>query len=112
MHFFSPLKGHFSTHEFCRRPIVSSLSPRLRKELEDFANNQGGQVELTDAYLRELTHLHNMGMVQFVPGCAGFDATPRSPQPVKEILDYLQITPLGREYLALAQAVTGESKTQ
>jgi hypothetical protein len=21
MHFFSPLKGHFSTHEFCRRPF-------------------------------------------------------------------------------------------
>ena len=79
--------------------LLSSMSSRLRDELADFARNIGGEVELTDPYTRELSHLHNLGYIEFLPGCNGFDDIPEI---CEEILKYIGITPLGREYLILS----------
>lgn len=86
--------------------FLSGLSPRLKAELVDFANNKGGPVELTDAYIRELSYLHNAGFIEFVNSCPGFEAMPTK---VDDISSFLKISDLGGEYLKLAQEL--QSKT-
>jgi hypothetical protein len=85
------------------RLILASLSPRLVKELYDFANRVRGPVRHTNAYLQELWFLHNCGYIQFLPHCAGFDEIPRDRD--IELLEYMEFTPLGAEYLNLRTLV-------
>lgn len=82
--------------------IVSSMSDRLKKELRDFVNGRGGDVEFTDAYKRELSHLHNMGYIRFKDPEQGFDDLPEE---TDEVFTFFEITPLGKDYLALADSV-------
>jgi hypothetical protein len=84
------------------RLILSSLSDRLRKELQDFSDGVHTPVRIIDAYTHELWHLHNLGYIRFRPRCAGFDDLPRDRD--IDLLEYMEITPLGREYLELAKS--------
>jgi hypothetical protein len=75
------------------------LSPRLRKEILDFARHESEDepVTFTSAYKSELMFLHNLGFIELMPGKKGFDDLPERDL----ITTWFRITALGEEYLKL-----------